>query len=375
MRPDRIAARFISGGRHQSFKSIATSPFKLHTVTSGKNRRQQYQALKRREQRAATAQKRKAQREAAAQKRAYARRAAELKKLAPKPPRKPRVKSPPIAVNPRTGKPITLAQAMKSLKDAQDRADRLAAGLPGDPPAKKTDTPRAAAAKKPAAKKAAPRKRAAKKTPPPPPPPPAVPGKNLRGLYLAATCACQGTGRIYTEKNGMIAGSVSCPEHGRAARGGRKITSRRAVKNAGLPGLASWLETKASAGRGNLDKKQQRAADRADRKIRYAGPTEVCGACDDGIVNRELTDQLRARYIARIVADRDAAGRKPLGARKLEAMARKAYPYDHCRACRGLAVIPDPHAGAWLDRAQLHAQHQPTARELATGRVVPGRRT
>lgn len=372
MRLNRIGARFISGGKHQTFTSIVTSPWKVTTVTNSSNRRDQYRAHRERERKAAQAERRRRQREDAKARK----QAAAAKKSAPRAPRKPRTPDPPIAVNPRTGKPITLREAMRSLKEAQDRAERLAAGLPGDPPAKKASAPRKKSATAPAARKAPARRRpAAKKGAPPAPPLPPLtaPGKNLRGLYLAATCPCQGTGRIYIERNGAVTGSRSCPEHGRTARGSRKIFSRRAMTDAGLPGLAGWLDAKYRRPSGNMDHKQQRAV-RQSGRARYAGPTAPCGHCDEGIVNRALTEQLRQRYIGDLLEQAKASESKAPTQRKLKAAASRAYPYDRCRECKGLGVVPDPHAGEWLERAGLRAQHWPTARELATGKVTPSQR-
>lgn len=378
-KPNRIAARFISGGKHQTFKSIAKSPFRTKTITNKANRRQQYQVARRREQRAAQAAKRKAAREATAQKRAYARRAAELKRLAPKQPRKPRPKSPPIAVNPRTGKPITWAQAVKALREAEERAERLAAGLSGDAPAKKPRVSQPARKGKPAPRRlratqqspirsrrpSSPAKRPARKKVGPPPDPALAPGKNLRGLYMALTCECHGTGRIATlASDGRIVGSTSCPEHGRKARGSRKFFARRAMKNAGLPGLSGWLESRRG---GNRDKQQRRAQRRSERR-RHAGPTEICSACDEGIVNRELTDDLRAAHISDLIAKYQGMGRRLPSSRQLDAMARKAYPYDHCRECGGLGRVPSQHAGDWFRRTELPQRHTLTARERATGK-------
>jgi len=371
MKPNRVAARFISGGKHQTFTDIARSPLRTKTITNKGNRRKQYQASKRREQREKQAARRREQREAAAARK----KAAAAKKAAPRPPRK-RAPSPVIATNPRTGEPITLAQAMKAYREANARADRIAAGKPADAPAR---APRKRSAKAPApAKKTAPRKKAPAKNAPPPPPPPPEPGKSLRGIYLAATCKCQGTGRIATveQRDGvtLVAGSVSCPVHGRNARGGRKVLSRRAMTDAGLPGIAGWLDAKYRRPRGNLDRKQERAV-RQSGRARYAGPTVACGSCDEGIVNRAFTDQLRERYIADLVRQAEASENRVPAARKLRAAASRAYPYDRCRACRGLGVVPDEHAGAWFGRTQLRAAHRPTARELATGRRTPGQRT
>jgi hypothetical protein len=369
MRPNRIAARFISGGKHQTFKAIVTSPWKHKTVTNSTNRRKQYRAHQRRERQKALAEKRRAQR-AAQQAR---KKAAAAKKATPRPSRV-RKPNPPIAVNPHTGKPITWAQAQKALREAQERAERLAAGLPGDPPAKRARAPKVPAKKiaparaqpkptpRPACKPAKPR--TPRKKIGPAPDPSAVPGKNLRGVYLAVTCPCQGTGRIAVITNGMVSGSVSCPTHGRTARGQRKTLSRRAMTDAGLPGVAGWL---ASRKRGNLDAKQRRAVRQAGRK-RQAGPTLECRACDQGIVNRPLTDKLRADYIARILAECEGAGERAPSRRKLAALARKAYPYDHCRQCRGLGRVPSQHAGDWHRRTDLPEHHRLTAREAATGK-------
>lgn len=377
MKPNRIAARFISGGKHQTFTRILTSPLRAKTVASGTGRRKQYQAAQRRLARAEAAQI-KRNRVAAAKKHrddaAYARSVQDaIRRRAPKTPRPART---PIAVDPRTGKPITWAQAMKSLREAQERAERLARGESGDPPAKtprtgaaKKTTPRrrttsprrpaTATAKKPVARK--PRKPG--KKPAPPPDPTAAPGKSLHGLVMAATCPCQGTGRIAVYQGQIVVGSVSCDKHGRTARGGRKFTSRRAVTDSGLPGLASWLAAKTRRGRGNLDKKQARAHDRATSRPRHAGPTVECGGCDAGIVNKQLTEDLRARMVADL-----GAGEDPPSLRKRRAAARKAYPYDLHRDCGGLGRVPDMHAGSWLERTPLRDRHRLTAREAATGK-------
>lgn len=378
--PNRVAARFISGGKHQTFKSIAKAPLRTRTITNKNNRRQQYQAAKRRDARTAAAEKRTAAREAAAQRKAYARRAAELKRLAPHAPRKARPKKPPIAVDPRTGKAITWAQAVKALREAGERAERLAAGLPGDAPAK-PGRPRSAKSPpaRPATRRAAPRaQRPLRPQSTPrkkqPIPAPAAPGKTLTGVYYAATCACQGTGRIVQYRSdGTPDGSISCPRHGRKARGQRKFTARRAIADAGLPGLASWLDGKTRRGRGNLDKKQQRAAGRAERKARVAGPTAPCGACAEGIVNRELTDDLRMAHVSDLIAKYEGMGRRVPSSRQLDAMARRAYPYDHCRECGGLGQIPKASAGDWYERAPLKDRHRLTPRERAAGHVDPAR--
>lgn len=370
MRLNRIGARFISGGKHQTFKSIITSPWHKKTITNKSNRRTQYQAHRKRERAAAQKEKRRQQREAAKARK----QAAAAKKAAPRPPSK-RTPSTPIAVNPRTGAPITLREAMRSLKEATDRAEWIAAGNTGDPPAKKTAPRKSAAAKKVPARKAAAKKSAAKNAPPAPPLPPlSAPGKNLRGLYLAATCPCQGTGRIYTERNGRVSGSVSCPEHGRTARGGRRIFSRRAMTDSGLPGVAGWLDTRYRQPSGNMDRKQERAVRQAGRG-RYAGPTVPCGQCDEGIVNRALTDRQREIYLGKAIDKYQELERKIPSRRSLNAAASRAYPYDRCRVCKGLGVVPDEHAGEWLGRTGLRAAHRPTARELATGRRTPGQRT
>lgn len=372
--PNRVAARFISGGKHQMFKSIAKAPLRTRTVTTGKNRRTQYQAHKRRQARAAAAEKRKAAAAATAERKAYAKRAAELKKLAPKPPRKPHPKTPPIAVNPRTGKPITLQQAQRALREASERAERLAAGLPGDAPAKTT---RPRPAKKVAARlptratatrpRSQPPRCPAKTRKKQPVPAPVAPGKTLTGVYYAATCVCQGTGRIVqTRDDGTPNGSISCPAHGRKARGQRKFTARRAINDAGLPGLASWLDGKTRRGRGNLDKKQRRASSRAKTRLRHAGPTVECGGCDAGIVNQQLTEDLRGRMVAEL-----GAGENPPSLRKRRAAARKAYPYDLHKACGGLGRIPSQTAGDWHEQANLPEQHRLTPREKAAGHVDP----
>lgn len=369
MKPNRVGARFISGGRHQTFKAILTSPTRAHTVTTGKNRRTQYQAHKRRQARAVAAERRKAAAAATAQRKAYAKRAAELKKLAPKPPRKPRPKTPPVAVNPHTGKAITWQQA-------QERAERLAAGLPGDAPAKaarpraaKTAPPVRTVARPAATRRAQTPRRPGKprRQPRPIPDPAAAPGKTLTGVYRALTCECQGTGRIVQYKaDGTPNGSISCPQHGRKARGQRKFTARRAVTDAGLPGLVSWLDGKTRRGRGNLDKKQRRASGRAGTKLRHAGPTTECGGCDQGIVNRRLTEDLRDRMIAEL-----GAGENPPSLRKRRGAARKACPYDLHKVCGGLGRVPSGKAGDWHEQANLPERHKLTPREKAAGHVDP----
>lgn len=390
MTPNRVAARFISGGRHQTFTRILVSPLRAKTVTTGKNRRRQYQGRVRRERAAAT---KRARRERAAQVQrrrddaAYARSVQDA--IRRRTPNQARPKSPPIAVNPRTGKPITWAQAQKAVREATERAERLAAGQPGDAPAprstggRKTTAPkkprpgpdgattrRRSAPKRPARSQRRPSSKAAKpRTRVQPIPDPATaPGKTLAGVYYAATCACQGTGRIVQyDRAGNPHGSVSCPEHGRKSRGERKFTAKRAITFAGLPGLESWLDGKKRRGRGNLDKKQERANRRATTRLRHAGPTVECEGCDAGIVNRALTAVLRARFITDLIEKCAAADKKCPSNRKLAAMARKAYPYDHCRACGGLGRVPDSRGGPWFERAQLRERHAPTSRQRASG--------
>lgn len=365
MKPNRVAARLISGGRHQTVGSIVKAPLRTKTVTHKGNRRRQYQAEQQRRRKAAQAERRKQQLDARRQ-------AAAARKAAP---RKPRVRrpNPVIAVDPYTGKPITWAQAQRAVKRAQERAERLAAGLPADPP------PRKKPAAKPAPRRAATARKSPTRTPRqqparprttrnlgPAPDPAAAPGKNLRGVYMALTCPCQGTGRIAVQRSdGLILGSTSCPEHGRTARGSRKTLSRRAMTTAGLPGLAGWLATRTS---GNRDKQQKRAHRQAERR-RYAGPTDPCPACrGEGVVNRDLTEKLRAQHVARQIDDRKASGRRPLAERTLEARARGAYPLDRCRACGGLGRVASAHAGEWLRRTPLPERHTLTARERAAGR-------
>jgi hypothetical protein len=372
MRPNRITARTISGGKHQTFTAILTSPLKTHTVTSGANRRKQHNARVKKERAAANKQARR-ERAAKARKRrddaAYAKSVQAAKRKST--PRKPRQKPVPIAVDPRTGKAVTLAQAMKAYREANARADQLAAGQPGDAPARAPRAPKAPAAKSKPGKPRPRRKPVSKNAPPPPPP---APGKSLRGIYLAVSCACHGTGRIYVYEKGHVSGSVSCPEHGRTARGGRRIFSRRAMTDSGLPGVAGWLAAKYRHSHGNLDHKQERAVRQAGRE-RYAGPTVECDACDEGTVNRALTEQLREQYISDLIAQLEAQEKRVPSSRSLNAKASRVYPYDRCRACGGVNRVPDPHVGPWLDATKLRRQHTPTAREAATGRTVPGRRT
>lgn len=347
MQPNRVTARFISGGRHQTWTAILTSPFKEHTVHTPKSGRRAYQQR--------MAKERKARQTAAVKQRVKQPRA--KKTAAPRPGKIV------IATDPRTGKPITWAQAQKAVRDASARAERLAAGLPGDAPER---TPRTPAAKK----AAAPRKNASRKKaadPPAPLAPVSAPGKNLTGLYLAATCPCQGTGRIYTMREGRITGSVSCPRHGRTARGGRRVTSRRAMTNSGLPGVAGWLAERYRRPRGNMDRKQQRAVKQA-RRGRYAGPTVVCEACDSGTVNRKLTDRLREHYIAELIKMLEGEGKRVPSKRSLAAAASRAYPYDRCSVCKGIGSVPDEHAGPWFGRTKLPEKHTPTPREIATGK-------
>lgn len=389
MTPNRVAARYFSGGKHQTFTRILASPFKAKTVTSGKNRRKQYQGNVRRERAAATKQA-KQDRARAAQRRcddaAYARSVQDaIRKRTPRPRRAGRQ---PIAVNPRTGKPITWAQAQKALREATERAERLAAGLPGDAPAPKGATPRKTTApqktrpgsgraatsrrsttKRPArtqrrspSKTAKPRKRVQVV------PDPVAAGKTLTGVYYAATCKCQGTGRIVQyDRDGNPNGSTSCPTHGRRARGDKRVFSRRAMTDSGLPGLGAWLAKKYRTPRGNMDAKQERAARQATR-ARYAGPTAQCDGCDGGTVNRALTDQLRAQYIADLIEKHEAADKRVPSNRKLAAMASRSYPYDLCDACNGLGRVPTGQAGPWFERTRLRKTHRLTAREAATGK-------
>jgi hypothetical protein len=113
MQPNRILARLFSGGRHQTWKAIITAPFKEHTVHTPKSGRAAYEKRIR-----------KAKAEAAAKQR----------REQPKKPKRPKPAAVPITVNPRTGKVITYEQAVRALHEAEDRANRLAAGLPGDKP-------------------------------------------------------------------------------------------------------------------------------------------------------------------------------------------------------------------------------------------------
>jgi hypothetical protein len=329
-------------------------------------RKRQYEAHTRAVARQAAADKRAEGRRKADERRTAAKQAAERKKLQPKPARAPRKKPAPIAVNARTGQPITWRQAQTALRQAEREVQRIEAELAGAPAPKppRARAPRAAAARPAASASArpAPKRKPARSRKPAQPPDPAVKraGRALPRLYYAATCACQGTGRITTYKDGRVHGSAPCPTHGRPARGKKRLTAKRAQQDAGLPGLAAWLAGKR---RGNLDAKQRRAVRRARNDQRHAGPTTGCPHCTGGITNRHLTDQLRDALVTKLLA-RD----KPPGVRKAGAMARKTYPYDKCRTCGGLSVIPAAAAGDWHEQARLRKQHAPTARERPVGR-------
>jgi len=403
MKPNRVAARFFSGGRHQTFASIAKSPFKEKTVHTPKSGRRAYQQHVARERKARAAEVAKQRKQAAAdQKAARAQQRAQQ-------PRQARQRQAPIAVNPRTGKPITWRQAEVGMRQAQREVDRIEAELAGTVKPKRTRAPKAPATPRTPlhaaideVKKKQPRKRPTT-TPKPakkptrkatrrkvhpltpvlagtPAPRLQRPRRTLAGVAMAVTCQCQGTGRIIAYKDGAPHGSTSCPIHGRGgkARGSKKWTMRGAIRESGLPGLSGRLQRKRTARRGNSDQRQAKAADITRRETRLAGPTLPCEWCQGGITipDRKLTEQQRADYISSVLAA-VPEGEKPPSKRKLEKLARLAYPHMLCSHCKGLGrvettatLLPDGRqpVAEWRVGAGLKKGHRLTGRERATGK-------
>lgn len=429
MKLNRVAARYISGGHHQTFKAIVKSPFKPKTVGTPARMRKQHQQWNRE-----ASKKRAVDRKAETAAR-QARVRAEQK--AARTATRGRQRTAAAAdgpVNPRTGKPITWAQAQKAVRDANARADRLAAGRDGDAPIRRprqkkpappatslrravdevkrhSPAPRKTAAPKkaPARKPAKPRPRRAKVQPlapvlaGSPPPPLQRPGRNLTGLAMAATCACQGTGRIIVYgKDGNPNGSTSCPTHGRAGakRGAKRLTTRRAIRDSGLPGLAKWLDRRRTKKRGNADGRQLKAKDQARRQVRHAGPTRACPrpTCEGGLVDRWVTLRLRkqheddarddaARLVRAAVAHNARVAETGVGremrvpkmpdGRKLKKAARLEFPHSLCPTCGGLEVVEtsarlmqdgQQPVAEWRADARLRKGRRLTARERATGK-------
>ena len=398
MRPGRVVARFISSGRHQTFGAIAKSPFKPKTVHTAKSGRRAYQ------QRVARERKAQAKAAVAERKQAAANQRAARAELRAQQPRPARTRQQPAAVNPRTGRALTWRDAEKGMCDAQREARRIEDELAGrikplpkprKPRAPKPEpaplqravadvqkqqprkTTRPTSKKKPAAK---PKPRAAKKLAPPPDPTKA-PGKTINGIVMAAACACQGTGRIAVIRDGLVAGSTSCPVHGRAgkARGQRKRTTKGAMRDSGLPGLAAWLRKRRTRKRGNSDRRQFEAWKRANSQGRLTGPTLPCEWCEagHGISERRETMRLREELKAKLADEALAAGKNAPSKRKLIKLARRAYPHELCSHCKGLGVVstsvtltPDGRqpVGEWRATAGLREGHRPTGREQATGK-------
>jgi hypothetical protein len=429
MKPNRVAARFISGGKHQTFAAIARSPFKqktVHTAKSGRRAYQQRMARERKEQARRSAKERK--QAAEFQKAQHAERRRQ--------PRRSNPRQTPIAVDPRTGKPITWTQAQKAVREANARANRLAAGRDGDAPARRVQPPKArptplqraiAEAKKTSRASgrpaATPRKQAAKKQPAgnasrktiqplapilagTPAPTLQRPGRNLTGVAMAATCECKGTGRIpvYGPDGRSLAGTKTCPRHGRSgkSRGAVKWTMRGAIRESGLPGLAARLERKRKSPRGNADERQRKAHRQAAKQVRHAGPTRKCGQCENssGVADKSIVDTLRAEHVRELRADFEAQIRmavahnavvaesgvgkkvkvpKMPGEEKLRVAARTKYPYEFCSSCKGLgrvrSTVNVPGAqeaefpvAEWRAGARLKKGHQSTGRERATGK-------
>lgn len=363
MKPNRVAARFVSGGHHQTFKSIVKSPFMSRTVHTPKTGRRAYEQRMAVERKARVAAAAKARKQAVAEQKAAR---AQLRKQQPRqrPPRRA-----PVAVNARTGKPITWAQAQAAVNAANREAARIERELAGNAPRKraprktvapkpeltplqqaiaevkgkqaKTAKPRKTAAKKPGRPKPTTSRRArpAKKQPngaadviagliparailtpqasgraTPQPTRTRASRRAQRGVYgaiLRRTCACGGTGRIPVfDSNGDPHGSTSCPEHGRGGRtrGRSRWTMRGAIRESGLPGLAARLERKRKSKRGNADERQRKAHREAANQVRYAGPTRECGQCENssGIADKPIVDRLRDQFAWKLRAEIDA---------------------------------------------------------------------
>jgi hypothetical protein len=205
--------------------------------------------------------------------------------------------------------------------------------------------------------------------------------KGVYGAVLQRTCECAGTGRIFTydERTGLLKGSRSCPQHGRQARGRRRLFARNAAVDAGLPGLVGFLSGKRDRASSRLDKHQERTARRARLDPRRMGPTEQCpeAYCSNGVWDRPKTDAERAAFTAELVAACDAADRRPPSRRKLRAIAARALPYDHCATCGGVGLVAASNqvrsdgstpVAEWRAAADLRNGHRPTDRERTTGR-------
>lgn len=400
MRPGRVAARFISGGRHQTFGSIAKSPFKSKTVHTPKSGRRAYQQAMARERKVRAAEAAKQRKQAAVEQKAAR---AQQRAQQPRAPRQQRQQAP-VMLSPLTGKPITYREALASSRRAEREADRILTGKPAraprapKPTAPKTplqvaieEVQKKQGAKKPAAKPKPAKKKAAKprrRVQPLAPvfagsPAPKVqrPGRTVSGVVMAATCSCQGTGRVIVNSaDGSPNGSVSCPTHGRSgkARGQKRWTMRAAIRDSGLPGLSGRLQRKHTARRGNSDQRQAKAADITRRETRLAGPTLPCEWCQGGISipDRKMIERLRADYISNTLAA-VPEGEKPPSKRKLEKSARLAWPHILCSHCKGLGrvetnatLLPDGQqpVAEWRATAGLKKGHRPTGREQATGK-------
>lgn len=405
MKPNHIGARFISGGRHQTFTAIAKSPFKARTVHTPKTGRRAY------DQRMATERKTRAAAAARARKQALADKKAARAQQRRRQRRAPRATRQPVAVNPRTGKAITWREAQAGIRAAERELKRIEAELAGRKPvrkraAKATPAPKTPlqravedvrkARKSPSAE-TTPAKKAAPKTTKPKSRKPRVqphapvpagtapaplqrPGRNLTGVAMAASCECHGTGRIPVYRNLALAGTVSCPKHGRRARGDRKHFTRTAARDAGLPGLKGFLAKKRGKQAKRLDRHQSRVSHRAMHDLRHMGPTGPCpqtAHCTNGVWDRKARDVEREVWTAEYVAARTAAGERVPSRRRLRALASRALPYDHCHTCGGLGrvrtstqVTADGGLPVWEWRAaaDLKKGHRLTGREKATGK-------
>lgn len=501
MRPNRVTARFFSGGRHQTWTGIVRAPVRKRTKTiTPKQGRKLHQKRMAGERRTRTKVQAAQRRQRTADQRGAR---AQARRQNP-PARKPRPG--PIALNPRTGRPITWAEAKSGSNRANWQVERIEAELAGRPAPPEPGARRAAAPKPelpplqaaieeakraPEVRARARKKRAQQQTrqrrereaaqrtvrrkkqlseravrgerekkrrtarrraltrpqlsqvvaagverllperarltapvsgrtsPAPQAPgqpagrPNPQPGtaaarrtkrKGTYGAIMSRRCACGGTGRITIyDKDGNPHGSASCPRHGRSGtvRGAKRWTTRGAIRESGLPGLATWLSKRRTRQRGNSDKRQTSARAQALSRPRYAGPTLKCKGkfCQDGISDHPATTRLREDYItnARITAgnaiaaarahneqvEADGKGRKKRvpqipTRRQLEKAARRAYPHQLCKSCGGLGVVPttlritrsgQQPAAEWRGTANLKAGRKLTARERSTGKV------
>jgi hypothetical protein len=430
MRLNRVAARFFSGGHHQTFKAIVKSPFKPKTVGTPARMRKQHQQWNRE-----ASKKRAADRKAEIAARQVRVRAEQKAARTAARGRQRTAAAAAGPVNPRTGKPITWAQAQTGMRGAAREVERIEGEQAGKTP--RRQRPRAAkpvapstplrravadvkknnpAPRKPAAPRKAPARKPAKPKPsrakvqPLPPvlagsPPPALqrPGRSLTGIAMAATCECQGTGRIVVYgPDGNPNGSTSCPTHGRAGakRGAKRLTTKRAIRDSGLPGLAKWLDRRRTKKRGNADGRQLKAKDQARRQVRHAGPTRACPrpTCEGGLVDRWVTLRLRkqheddarddaARLVRAAVAHnarvaetgdgREMKVPKMPDERKLKKASRLEFPHSLCPTCGGLEVVEtsarlmqdgQQPVAEWRADARLRKGRRLTARERATGK-------